>query len=193
MIKFKTLLKNILIKKIVMVIILILSIFVFFRLAKAFWIKNSELASEIKKIREEIERTPKISSLQASLNSEIKDLSVKVSSFEEGFFKNAEEIFANLNRFAQDSKISLKSIIPQQRIKTEMPQRKDIYFESVTVNIKLDCDYHQLLNFFKKIENSQKSIAVSGFRIQANPQDIWNHNVEINLEAPILIYLKTNE
>ncbi len=193
MIKIKELINKPKVKLIIAIIAVLIISFVFLKFAYALWMENNELKAKIKRNRDEITRSEKMASMQNSLNTEIKKISEQISLAEEDFFTNTEEIFAHLNRFTQEVKISLRTVSPGERTRIEMPNQKDAYIELLPVTIKLNCDFSQLLAFLQKIEKFKRIISVDDIRIQNDPQDTWNHNIDIELKTPLLIYAKANE
>jgi len=153
----------------------------------ALWSKNSRLKSEITEKRREIDKQPKIAAVQETSNLEIKQLNLKLSAVEQRLFLNTEDIFMYINRLAETSGLSLKSIEPLEKIKREIPYSKNEYLE-LPVRIKLKSDYYQLLAFLSKIEEAQKFIMVSDIKIQGDQGNIWEHDIEMSLVAPILQY-----
>lgn len=193
MIKINELIKNPRIKIAGMLLIIISLSLTFLKFTGMLWEKNNALKNKIKKDEEEITRSAKISLLQEGLNSEINKRILEISSIQKNFFQDVEEIFSSLNHFAQEAKISLQGINPSERTRIEVPDRNDMYLEILPLTLKLSCDYQQLLTFLRKIEGSKRNISVTGIAIQNDPQDIWNHKVDIELKTPLLIYAKTNE
>jgi len=193
MIKINELINNPRIKIIGLLLIIILLSLIFLKVAGMLWEKNNALKNKIKKDEEEITRSAKIFSLQEELNSEINKRISEISSIQKNFFQDVEEIFSSLNHFAQEAKISLQGINPGERARIEVPERDDMYLEILPLTLKLSCDYRQLLTFLKRIEESKRNISVTNIMIQNDPQDIWNHKVDIELKTPLLIYVKTNE
>jgi Tfp pilus assembly protein PilO len=181
--------KRELIINISVIIILVIINLALLRAAGALWSKNRKLKSELNERKGEIAKQPKISVVQETLNLEIEQLNLKLSSIEQRLFSNAEDIFMYINQFAETSRLSLKSIEPQEKIKREIPYSKNVYLE-LPVKIKLKSDYYQLLTFLSKIEEAQKFIMVSEVKIQGDPKNIWEHDIEIPLTVPILQYLQ---
>lgn len=187
MIKFKELKRRDLIKMISIIIILVIINLIFLRTSKALWSKNIKLKLEINKERAELAKGSNISSLKETLNLEINQLNSKLSSLEERFFPNTEDIFMYINRFVETSGISLTSMEPLEKIQGEIPYSKNLYLE-LPINIKLKCDYYQLLKFLNNLERTQKSIVVSEIKIQSDPKNIWDHDIRMLLKVPVLLY-----
>lgn len=182
--------KKINIVSICVVIIFIIINLLFLKTSKTLWLKNKKIKSEINKKMEELAKGSNISSVKESLNSEINQLGSKLSFLEENFFSKAEEIFLYINRSAEAAKISLKGIEPKEKVQRPIPNTKDTYLE-LPINIKIKCDYHQLLVFLDKIEAKNKSILVSEIKIQSDPKDIYNHDIEILFKVPVLFSQET--
>jgi Tfp pilus assembly protein PilO len=178
------------IKSALIILVLILIVAGFLKLAAGFWIKNSGLNKEINKIKAEIANTGNLAVMQAALDKESGKLTKESKENEKKFFTDIEEVLTRMNRFAQTSDISIRSITPAERVRMEISGRKDISLEMLSLEIRLNCDYKQLLIFLSKIENFDKLIIINDIRIQNNPQDIWNHEVQLKFRIPLLIYAK---
>ncbi|MCU0651454.1 MAG: type 4a pilus biogenesis protein PilO [Candidatus Omnitrophica bacterium] len=193
MTKINELIKNPRVKIAGIALLIILLSLIFLKFSGALWAKNNSLKEQIKKAGEEINRAAKISSTQETLDSEVQKLNEQIALAQDNFFQNVEDIFSSLNHFAQETKLSMQSINPEERTRTEVPNRNDMYLEILPLTLKLNCDFRQLLAFLGLIEKSKKNISVTSINIQNNPQDIWNHRIDIELKTPLLIYAKTNE
>lgn len=177
------------IKILALIIILFLISVIVLNNSRALWSKNTQLKNEVIAKRGELAKIPNISLLKQTIETEIKELTEKISSFEKRFSPDGEEIFSFLNRFAESAKISLKAISPLDKIRVTIPNSKNIYLE-LPVNLKLECGYHQLVSFLNKIETAEKIMLVSEIRIQGNPQNIWDHSIELSLKVPMSISAK---
>jgi len=152
----------------------------------ALWLKNTRLKAELIQKTEEAAKSADISPLKKTGDAEVKKLEEKLSSIEDGFSAiNTEEIFSSLNRFVEASGISLKSISPLEKTEAAIPGTQEKYLE-LPVNLKLECSYNQLLSFLDKIENTGRAMSVTNIKIQNNPQNIWEHNIELSLIVPML-------
>jgi len=193
MIKIKEALENPKTKIIFMLIIVAIVAGACLKFTIDYWSKGASLASEIKKAQREIAKGGNIAIEQSALKAEIQEAESEIMSFKNNFFLDAEDLFTVLNGFAQNIKINLKNINPKERIRTEIPSRKDMYLELLPITLKIDCDYYQLINFLRKVEDNEKFITVKTIKIQYNPKDIWNHGVEIELIVPILVSSNSND
>ncbi len=168
------------------IIILLIIAAISLRGYQALWSKNTKLKGDIIKKREEIAKSANISSLKRTGGSKIKELEEKLSSIENRFSSiNTEEIFSSLNRFVESSGISLKAISPMEKTEVAIPGSKEKYSE-LPINLKFECGYNQLLSFLDKIENAGKAMSVTEIKIQTNPVNIWEHNIELSLKVPML-------
>lgn len=152
---------------------------------KALLVKNQKLKEDIIKKTKEISKGADIPSLKLTINSEIKELGTKLSAIEARFSSNTEEVFSSLNRFIEASEISLKAISPLEKTESGIPNSNDKYFE-LPINLKVECNYFQLLSFLNKVENASKIMRVTDVKIQSNQDNIWEHNIEISLKVPIV-------
>jgi len=170
-----------------------------FNNSRALGAKYNKLKSEVNSKREELARGSAILTTKDNLESEINRLNLELSSLKEKLFSDPEGILFYINRFAEETKISLNSIEPLERIQLEIPKEgkdnkakpkdKEKYIKDISqlpVNLKIKCDYYQLISFLKKIETAPKLILVDEIRIRSNPQDTWNHDIQLVLRAPIL-------
>lgn len=171
---------------IILVIIFIIINSVILKNANSLRLKNKKIKAEINKKTEELAKGTNIASVKETLNSEIGQLNLKLSSIEERFFLNPGDIFTYINHFAEATKISLKSIEPREKTQQEIPKSKNLYLE-LPVNLKIKCDYCQLLAFLNKIETAEKLIMVSEVKIQSDPNNIWEHDIQILLKASVLL------
>jgi len=174
-------------KIIIGVIIILLISPLFFKAYKSLWAKNKKLMAEINKNTEELKKSAALYATQENLNSEIKRLNLQLSSVEEKIFRETEEAFVNINRFALESKVSLKSIEPLERTKVQIPGSKNQYLELLPLNLKVKCDFYQLLQFLNKIERAANVMPILDIKIQSDSKDIWNHDIQITLKIPILV------
>lgn len=152
---------------------------------KALLVKNQKLKEDSIKKTKEISKGADIPSLKLTINSEIKELGTKLSAIEARFSSNTEEVFSSLNRFIEASEISLKAISPLEKTESGIPNSNDKYFE-LPINLKVECNYFQLLSFLNKVENASKIMRVTDVKIQSNQDNIWEHNIEISLKVPIV-------
>lgn len=193
MMKPEDLIKQPKVKIALAIVIIALLSFFFFKFAYALWKENNDIKEKIQRDQNEITRAKSIVTQQQSLSEVLKKLNSDIKLAQEKFFLNSEGVFSRLNRFAQESSISLRSINPGERTRVDIPNKKDIYLELLYLNIKLTCDFNQLLAFLKDIEGSEQVIAVNDIKILIDPQDVWNHNIDVELKVPLLINTKTNE
>ena len=148
--------------------------------------KNMKLGKDITKRSQELDNERNTLARQGPMKSELNKVSSKILSIEERFSSNVEEIFLQLNKFAAESGVSLKTISPTEKKIIGIPNTKDTYIV-LPVTIKLKCNYHELVVFLRRIENANKIIAVTDIRIQPNQQDIWKHDIELIVNIPVTI------
>lgn len=178
------------IKILAIIIILFLISIISLNNSRALWSKNKQLKNEIIAKTGELTKIPNISPTKETIETQTKELIEKISSFEKRFSPDGEEIFSFLNRFAESAKISLKAISPLDKIEVTIPNSKDIMYLELPVNLKLECGYHQLVSFLNKVETAEKIMLVSEIKIQGNPQNIWDHSIELSLKVPMSISAK---
>jgi len=183
--------KNDKLKLVAAVIILAAAAYLFMQGFKGLQARNKKLAEDIKKSREEVSKSSAIYSAQDTLNAEIENLDAQLADTENNFYERSEDIFADLNRYSSDVKLSVKGIEPLERIKIDIPERKDIHLEILPLKLKVKCDYPQLMEFLAKIEKSEKLMVVPEIKIQADTKDPWNHDAEVTLNIPFVMPNKT--
>jgi len=169
-----------------LVIIIIISPF-FFKAYKSLWLRKEKLMAQINKNIGELNKASALYSAQDTLNAEMKRLNSKLSSAEDKFSSGTEEIFVDINRFALECKVSLKAIEPLERTRIEISGRKNPYLELLPLNLRVKCDFRQLMLFLYKIEQSENLMLIGDIKIQSDPRDIWNHDIQISLKVPILL------
>mgnify|MGYP001340706925 CR=1 FL=1 len=169
------------------VIILGAGVYLFIQGFKGLQGRNKKLAEDIAKSREEISKSSAIYSAQDTLNAEIKNLNSQLADTENNFYERSEDIFADLNRYSSDVKLSVKGIEPLERIKIDIPERKDIHVEILPLKLKVKCDYFQLIEFLAKIEKSEKLMVVPEIKIQGDTKNHWDHDAEVTLHIPFVI------
>lgn len=172
------------IKILVLIVILIIIGLLALKNLKSLWLKNLKLKSEVVRKTEELSRTTKTIQPKETVEAEIKKLEEKFLSFEKKFSFDTEEVFSSLNLFAEGSGISLKAINPADKLESTIPNTKDTYLE-LPVSLKVECGYYQLISFLRNIEGAQNLMLVSDIKIQSNPQNIWDHNIELSLKVPL--------
>jgi len=175
--------------KIALVIMLIcVVVFVGYRISRPLWEQYRGLSKDIKRLSKKTEEEDiSIPLTRKAMKEEIKHLEAKITAQEKMFFSTTEDILAILDRFAQESKISIKTITPQNIVKKDIPHRSNLYFLILPIKIKLKCDYFQLIDFLKKIEGLEKTIIVNTIDIHGDNKDIWAHTIGISINVPLLI------
>jgi len=155
-------------------------------------VKAKNLKSEIVKKKADLIAGANNTAAKKKLDAEIEKLNSEISAVEDKFFSNPEDIFVYLNRFAEEAKISLKSIEPQEKIsnpkaKSDGKKAPKESYAILPVAIKMKSDFSRLLDFLDKIGGMRKLTAVSEISIQNDPKNIWEHNIQIILRLPILL------
>lgn len=190
--KLDEILKKPQVKNVIVVIVVLLLSLQVIKFVKKLWDKNASLSSQIKKDQAELSHGTNISSTQVAVSKEITKLESDINEVQNNFFTNPEAVFAEVNRFAQGSHMSIKSITPSDRKKVAIPDSTDIYIDLFSITLRASCDYNQLIGFLKKIGASDKFITIDKITVQSNMQDIWNHNIELELKVALLVNLKKN-
>lgn len=165
----------------------------FLKAAATLYAKNNVLSLQIKKHSKEIAQATDLSSDFADLTSRIQELETEIASSEKRYFGPRDDIFAELNRFALAAQINLTAINPSERTQEAVPFRGDIALEIVPIKLKTQCGYRALRSFLKQIEGSPKTVRLENLKLQHNPNDTWNHLIEVDLKIPLLITEKKNE
>lgn len=167
----------------IIIILLIINVLALVKI-KALFLNYRKHDEDIIKKTRELAQGPKVSALKQTVNSEIEQINLKITAIKNKIFPNAGELFLWLNRFAEADKISLKAITPSEKKEIKVPNSNDLYLE-LPVNIKLECNYYQFLSFLKKIESMKNIILVNKIRVQNNPKNIWEHDIELSLNLPL--------
>ena len=83
-----------------------------------------------------------------------------------------------LKDITEESKLKFASIEPLPQIDHELKGQNDFYME-LPIKVRLNCNFEEAMKFIHKIENSSRLMKIREFSIKSNPQDIWEHNVEV--------------
>ncbi len=145
---------------------------------------EKRLDSDIAKRTKELSKYSDISSLKNEADSEITQTESEIASIKDKFFSNVEDIFFSLSRFAEANGISIKAINPLEKIETKIPNTREAYLE-LPITIKLECNFYQLLSFLNNIESLKKTALINKIKIQSDPKNIWEHDIEISLKLPL--------
>lgn len=149
------------------------------------WSKNARLKKEITQKNQELTKISSSVLTEEAIQTQIKDIAEKISTFEKRFFFHLEDTFSDLNRFAENSQISFKAISPSEKMEVILPNTKEIAYLELPISLKLECGYYSLVSFLHKIENAENIMLINEIKIQGNPQNIWEHNIELSLKVPM--------
>ncbi len=150
----------------------------------ALFLNDKELDSDISKRTKELSNFSDISSLKKTADSEIIQTKLEIAAIKDKFFSNVEDIFFSLSRFAEANEISLKAINPLEKVEIKIPNSNDVYLE-LPITLKLECNFYQLLAFLNNIEALKKTALINKIKIQSDPKNIWEHDIEISLKLPL--------
>jgi Tfp pilus assembly protein PilO len=79
----------------------------------------------------------------------------------------------------RETKLKFTSIEPMESVEFALPGTADTYYE-LPIRIKLQCGFFELVDFISRIEsNKERLMKVRSLAIKTNPENSWNHNVEI--------------
>jgi Tfp pilus assembly protein PilO len=84
----------------------------------------------------------------------------------------------SLKTITKEARLKFISIEPKERIKFELPGSADLYYE-LPIRIQLKCGFFELVGFIKKIEDAKRLMKVTSLSIKSNPQNEWDHDVEV--------------
>lgn len=84
----------------------------------------------------------------------------------------------SLKAITQQSRLKFTSIEPIGIVNFDLLETGDYYYE-LPIRIKLRCGFFDLLDFAQRIEASKRLMKVSALSIKSNPENPWEHNVEI--------------
>jgi len=147
--------------------------------------KLNVLGFEVKNKRQVFLVVEKNSGNIGNLKAEIAQLEKRVTSLEE---RLPEQIKANLlidtlKDITEQAKLKFVSIEPQDTKKYELAaDQKQIYLE-FPILLRLKSGYHEITRFVRDIEASKRLMKVSDLEIKGNPQDIWEHSIEVTVST----------
>lgn len=182
----KTVLRDPKVKIIAGLLVMVALILGFLKVSHILWSGYKKTKQEIEVMRSQLKKGGSLPLIRKRLNAEIEALNTKILVEEKKFFRTAEEILLVVKGIAKESGMSLKSIDPSEKIPEEIPYRKDLHLEMLPLVINARCDYHQLVNFFERVEKTQRFIKVTGFSIGGDASDVWTHSIQIQLQATLL-------
>ena len=153
--------------------------------------KNRQMQDDINKKRIILEKNAVLSPAEKKLVEEIQILKDKANSIETAPYQTTEEMLISLNRFAEEAKISFKTIDPLEKTTRDIPNQNNFCLNFQQINIRIKCDYWQLLTFLNKINNQKNFMKVDEINIRSNPNDIWSHDIQLNLIVPYVTKCET--
>ena len=154
------------------------------------WIKDSGLKSEMPKKKAEVNKKQASSADIRSLTREIDRLRAEI---DKQAFSNIEEIFVFINQCAASSKINLVALEPLKKTDSEKKVKgkpgaasaKKLITDTA-FSAKIKCDYFQLYNFLKIVENAEKTITIDSVSIESDPHDLWSNDIRVAFKALLL-------
>ncbi|MBM3251675.1 MAG: hypothetical protein FJZ11_02685 [Candidatus Omnitrophica bacterium] len=119
-----------------------------------------------------------------ALRKEIAELGKQVTGLEE---RLPEQIKANLlietlKDITEQAKLKFVSIEPKDTKKFELSDQKQVYLEFPIV-LRLKSGYYELAKFIRDIESSKRLMKVSDLQIKADPQNVWEHSIEVTVST----------
>lgn len=118
------------------------------------------------------------------LREEIAELERKIAGLEERLPEQIEAklLIDTLKDITKEARIQFVSIEPKKPEKIELVDQQQAYRE-LPILVRLKCGYNELCEFIKKIENSKRLMKIRDLKIKANPQEIWEHNIELTIST----------
>jgi len=75
---------------------------------------------------------------------------------------------------------------PSEKNEIKIPDNTETYVE-LPITIKFGCSFYQLLSFLDNLESLKKTILINKIKIQSNPNNVWEHDVELALKVPLSV------
>jgi len=144
--------------------------------------KIGSLSTQIKEKRDSLILMERGSSDMVNKKKKIADLEKKAADYEQRLpvLLETNMLIDSVRAITQESKLKFSSIEPMSPVRFELPDSKEVYFE-LPIKIRLRCSFFEMVDFFKKIETSKRLMKISMFSVQANPQNPWEHEVEVTI------------
>ncbi len=144
---------------------------------------RNELRKELAQKEGELRRRYNIVPENKKLTQEIAEVEKKYGDLNEMLFSPddispAVKEIANISKDLQIDFISLVPL-PAQKL-TSSPEVGFSLWET-PISIKMKSGYLKLLDFLKKVENSQKFMKLKDFRITKNPSALLIHDIQLTL------------
>jgi Tfp pilus assembly protein PilO len=139
-----------------------------------------KVSVQIEQRKQDIERAKANPQHFAKVKETIKELQTERDYYQQRLTIKADmpQILKELNQMAEHLGIKFLSIRPLERKEALLPGAKDLLLQ-IPIRIKLKCGYHQLGKFINQIENSNRFMKIKDLNINADSNDIWNHQVEL--------------
>lgn len=132
----------------------------------------SQLKSQIVKVEKEWANID-------SFNEQIARSDEKLAAYEKSLpgEKEIPAILEYLSDAAKELKVRITEIRPviEEKDKAATPS---IYYKA-PILLKAECGYHQLGHFLNKLENADRFMRIDNIKIEADPEKIGIHNVEL--------------
>lgn len=118
------------------------------------------------------------------IKKEIATTEEKISQLEKRLPKQIETtlLIDTLKDITQEARLKFSSIEPAGERQFELEGQDEFYLE-LPIKVKLRCSFFDLIAFVQKIENSSRLMKISELAIRNNPQDIWEHNVDLAIST----------
>jgi Tfp pilus assembly protein PilO len=159
-------------------------IFILFVLILPQVTKIISLTKEIKDKRSTLIMAEQGSKNLQESRKEIVSLEKKIAELEKRLPREIQTtlLIDTLKDITEEAKLKFASIEP-------LPQRNyeikglDEFYLGLPIKVKLNCTFSDLIKFIQKIENSSRLMKISELTIKNNPQNIWEHNVELAIST----------
>ncbi|MFZ2603610.1 MAG: hypothetical protein WAX79_06410 [Candidatus Omnitrophota bacterium] len=169
---------------------LILCFVVYFVLLPA--IKQcAALAKSIKDKKADLASLQSFNSRYAVLKEEIRKKSSELEALKSKLFwgRDISKFLNELTRLATDLKIEFVSLKPEisppSLAKDDKKSKKepDDYLQTqVSIAVSFRSNYNDIVIFLKRIEEGDKFIKINSLNIEKQPDNIYNHNVNMKLD-----------
>ncbi|MDP2940174.1 MAG: type 4a pilus biogenesis protein PilO [Candidatus Omnitrophota bacterium] len=146
--------------------------------------KVSTLSAQLTDKKNSLTLVERGSKSLSEAKKEIIEMGKRIVQLEKKLPKQIETtlLIDTLKDITEEARLKFSSIEPLAQRNFELKGQDEFYVE-LPIAVKLKCTFFDLIDFIHKIENSARLMKISKFTIRDNPQDVWEHNVELSIST----------
>ncbi|MEI6438114.1 MAG: type 4a pilus biogenesis protein PilO [Candidatus Omnitrophota bacterium] len=95
-------------------------------------------------------------------------------------------VLNSISNIANEYKVKIDQLTPQPVSPTPLIQNEDGKYYAMTINVRINCGFHQFGRFINRLERERLFWQLDDFGIMADPKDITHQEVKMNMKILIL-------